>query len=72
VTSQGTYTALIEHNLDSTGEWLVAQYEKGGSGTVAAVFLGDYFLLTNDPGNIKVMLATEFNNFEKGKSDRNR
>lgn len=30
---------------------------------------GQYFLLTTDPGNIKVVLSTKFNNFEKGNSD---
>lgn len=48
------------------GEWVTAQHEKVGSGTVAGALLGDYILTTCDPGNIKVVLATEFNNFEKG------
>ena len=62
-------TVLTGHNsLCLTGEWLAAQVEKTGSGTFAAVPLGEYFLATTDPGNIKVILATEFNNFEKGKS----
>jgi len=62
--------ALIEHNsLCLVGEWFEAQHEKVGSGTFAAVFIGEYFMSTSDPGNIKAVLATEFNNFEKGTSD---
>jgi len=62
--------ALVEHNSPClVGEWFGAQHEKAGSGTFAAVFIGEYFLSTSDPGNIKVVLATEFNNFEKGTSD---
>ena len=34
------------------------------------MILGEYFMSTADPGNIKVMLATEFNNFGKGASYR--
>ena len=55
-------------NTNFSGEWFATQIEKTGSGTFAAVLLGEYFLVTTDPGNIKVVLATEFNNFEKGKS----
>lgn len=52
------------------GEWFAAQHEKAGSGTFAAAFLGEYFISTSDPGNIKAILATGFNNFEKGKLNR--
>lgn len=52
--------------MPSTGDWFVAQHVRAGSGTVGLVFLGDYFLTTTDPANIKVLLATEFSNFEKG------
>ena len=48
------------------GEWFAAQHEKVKSGTWAGVLVGDYLISTADPGNIKVILATEFNNFEKG------
>ena len=56
--------------LCSIGDWFAAQYEKAGSGTFGAVILGDYFLSTSDPGNIKLMLATGCGNFEKGTSNR--
>lgn len=61
------YIALTE---PLTGEWFAAQLEKAGSGTFGSVFFGEYFLTTSDPGNMKVVLATEFNNFEKSKLDR--
>ena len=47
----------------------MAHHEKTGSGSFAGAFIGEYFITTSDPGNIKVILATEFNNFEKGTSD---
>jgi hypothetical protein len=50
------------------GEWFAAKYEDVGSGTMAGAFFGEYFLMTSDPGNIKMILATEFKNFEKGSS----
>ena len=53
-------------SLHLVGEWFATQYEKAGSGTFAGVLAGDYVFSTADPGNIKVILATEFNNFEKG------
>jgi len=52
------------------GEWFVAQHEKTGSGTFGVALMGGYFISTADPGNIKAILATEFNNFEKGALDR--
>jgi len=48
------------------GEWFATQHEKVESGTWGGVLAGDYLISTADPGNIKVILATEFNNFEKG------
>jgi hypothetical protein len=53
-----------------SGEWFANQYEKAGSGTVAYVTFGDYFLTTSDPGNMKATLSTQSGNFEKGNSDR--
>ena len=52
--------------LRSIGDWFAAQYEKAASGTFGAIILGGYFLSTSDPGNIRLMLATGFGNFEKG------
>ena len=57
--------ALVEPNC-LVGEWFAAQYEKVGSGTFGAVLVGEYLISTSDPGNVKMLLATEFNNFEKG------
>ena len=51
------------------GEWFKAQHEKVGSGTFAGLIMGAYFISTSDPGNVKVILTTEFNNFDKGTSD---
>ena len=56
-------TQLSPFNL---GEWFEAQHEKAGSRTFSGAIIGEYFISTADPGNIKVLLATEFNNFEKG------
>ncbi|KAF9650971.1 cytochrome P450 [Thelephora ganbajun] len=52
------------------GEWFATQHERVGSGTFSGVLMGEYFMTTSDPGNIKVILATEFNNFEKGSFHR--
>lgn len=52
------------------GEWFEAQHDRAGSGTFAGVLAGEYFISTADPGNIKAILATESNNFEKGTPDR--
>jgi len=52
------------------GEWFATQHEKAGSGTFGGVLMGDYFISTTDPGNVKAILATEFNNFEKGMTGR--
>jgi len=60
-----THVSPVEHNC-LVGEWFTAQHEKAGSGTFATVLAGEYLVLTSDPGNVKVILATEFNNFEKG------
>lgn len=57
-------------SLHLIGEWFAAQHEKAGSGTFAGVFFGEYFMSTSDPGNIKAILATDFNNFEKGTLSR--
>ena len=51
------------------GEWFAAQHEKAGSGTFGAAIMGGYFISTADPGNVKAVLVTEFNNFEKGALD---
>jgi hypothetical protein len=68
--SYSCYTTLIKRNfLWIAGEWIATQLENAGSGTVAAVILGEYLLITSDPGNIKAILATEFNNFGKGNSN---
>ena len=58
------------NTLRLIGEWFATQHEKTGSGTWAGVLMGDYFISTADPGNVKVVLAAEFNNFEKGTTRR--
>lgn len=60
---------LLNTTLRLIGEFLAAHHEKAGSGTFATVVMGNYFISTTDPGNVKTILATEFNNFEKGTSD---
>ena len=57
------------NSLRLIGEWFEDQYEMVGSRTFAGTLMGNYFISTADPGNIKVILATEFNNFEKGTPD---
>lgn len=61
----------VEHGtLPLTGEWFAAQHEKAGSGTFSSALIGDHLISTADPGDIKAILATEFNNFENGTPDR--
>jgi len=64
----GSKQRVVEHSTlcSILGEWFATQHEKVGSGTWGGVITGDYLISTADPGNIKAILATEFNNFEKG------
>ena len=64
------YRSVENSTLFLIGEWFTAQYEKVGSGTFGSSLMGGYFISTADPGNIKTVLATEFDNFEKGTPDR--
>ena len=66
---RAAHRVFERNSLCLIGEWFEDRYEKIGSGTFAGMLMGNYFISTADPGNIKVILTTEFNNFEKGTPD---
>jgi cytochrome P450 len=56
-------TALMSHrNI----EWYLETLEKGGGHTVEASLGGERVIFTDDPENIKAVLATQFRDFGKG------
>ncbi|TQV93207.1 Cytochrome P450 [Cordyceps javanica] len=57
-------SAMLDNTLQSDD--LVIHEEMGCPGTWLQNILGEYFVTTADPDNIKAMLATQFHDFELG------
>ena len=62
----GVYRKMVECGEDKTFlEWQLERYEQIGD-TYSFHLLGQYFVDTRDPENIKAMLATQFDQFSLG------